>query len=74
MGLTFIGDLCRPPQPALLLLHRREGQFRTLVLGYPPAGYLSKAAQAFSDVVIEILQAQHEELRAKLKGGPQIGR
>ena len=75
MGLTFIPETYIDPRNRLCYFSIGEtGQFRTLVLGYPPAGYLSKAAQAFSDVVIEILQAQHESLRAKLKEGPQIGR
>lgn len=32
-----------------------KGQYRTLVLGYPPSGYLSNATKAFSDLIIELL-------------------
>ncbi len=75
MGLTFIPETYIDSRHSLSYFSIGEtGEFRTLVLGYPPAGYLSKATQAFSDIVIDTLREQHEALETKLKEGAHIGR
>lgn len=74
MGLTFIPETYVDPRQELSYLSiGPSGQHRTLVLGYPPAGYLSKAAQAFSDLVMEKLQEQHENLVLRLKEAQHYG-
>lgn len=68
MGLTFIPETYVDPRQELSYLSiGPSGQYRTLVLGYPPSGYLSKATQAFSDLVAENLREQHENLLLRLK-------
>lgn len=70
MGLTFIPETYIDPRRELVYLSLGPaGQFRTLVLGFPPSGYLSKAAQAFSDLVVEKLRGQHEGLMLRFKKG-----
>ena len=74
MGLTFIPETYIDNRHSLSYFSIGEtGQFRTLVLGYPPVGYLSKATRAFSNMVIDMLQEQHRALDAKLKEGSHIG-
>ncbi|MCB6346208.1 LysR family transcriptional regulator [Enterocloster lavalensis] len=74
MGLTFIPKTYIDNRHSLSYFSIGEtGQFRTLVLGYPPVGYLSKATRAFSNMVIDMLQEQHRALDAKLKEGSHIG-
>lgn len=74
MGLTFIPESYVDPRQELSYLSiGPTGQYRTLVLGYPPAGYLSKAAQAFSGLVIEKLREQHENLVLRLKEAQNCG-
>lgn len=68
MGLTFIPETYVDPKQRLSYLSiGPSGQYRTLVLGYPPSGYVSKAARAFSDLVVEKLREQHEHLVFRLK-------
>lgn len=70
MGLTFIPETYIDPRQNLVYLALGSaGQFRTLVLGYPPSGYLSRAAQAFSDLVVEKLCEQHEDLMLRFEKG-----
>lgn len=74
MGLTFIPETYVDPRQKLSYLSiGPSGQFRTLVLGYPPSGYLSKAAQSFSDLVMENLREQHENLVFRLKEAQDCG-
>lgn len=68
MGLTFIPETYIDSRHNLVYLSLGEtGQYRTLVLGYPPMGYLAKSTQAFSQVVVETLKQQHEDLVKRLK-------
>lgn len=68
MGVTFIPEFYIDSRQDLVYLSLgQEGQFRTLVLGYPTVGYLAKATQAFAGVVAEKLREQHEMLVEWLK-------
>lgn len=74
MGITFIPETYVDPKQELSYLSiGPSGQYRTLVLGYPPAGYLSKAAQVFSDLVAEQLREQHENLILRLREAQNCG-
>lgn len=71
MGLTFIPETYIDARQDLTYLSLgKEGQYRTLVLGYPTAGYLAKATQAFAELVAEKLKERHGELVLWLKEHP----
>lgn len=64
MGVTFLPETYLEPRKGLRHFSLgRQGMFRQLVLGYVPSGYVSKAAAAFSDIVVEELRRQKEAAR-----------
>lgn len=64
MGVTFLPETYLEPRNGLRHFSLGcQGMFRQLVLGYVPNGYISKAAVAFSDIVVEELRRQKEAAR-----------
>lgn len=64
MGVTFLPETYLEPREGLRHFSLgRQGMSRQLVLGYVPSGYVSKAAAAFSDIVVEELRRQKEAAR-----------
>lgn len=64
MGLTFIPETYIDTRSNLKYISLgRDGQHRTLVLGYPSMNYMPNAVQAFSNVLIDIFEQQKLETR-----------
>jgi len=62
MGLTFLPETYIGRQSALTYFAIGEqGECRTLALGFPPYGYISKATRAFADIVMEAVRDQKRD-------------
>ena len=59
LGITFLPETYLEPREGLRHFSIGEqGHYRPLLLGYPSVRSISKAAKAFSDIVVEVLEKQ----------------
>ncbi|PNV63737.1 LysR family transcriptional regulator [Clostridium sp. chh4-2] len=67
MGITFLPECYLEPLDGLRHFSLGEqGRYRSLALGYPASGYVSKATNAFSEIVIQELKKQQEAAKGIL--------